>query len=307
MKSAKVRSNLMIIVGVLFLGFAGLRAATSLVRPASPPLQPSPTVVAQAATHTATFPPPTASLVPATPTPSVVEAAPTEQAIATASRKATSTRDVAAVSFTATSSPLAILTQAATASPSATPEVVATSTATATASPSVTAVLTATATRSPTALVAATPAFPRIVIQKIGVNAGLVKVSWSVVETSDGYVAEWETASPDVVAHHLGNAQPGEAGNVVLSGHGSEQGVFSRLSELGPGDEIRIEISDAETYVYGVAESVRLPEVGALFQERLANASYIGPTDDARLTLVTCWPAWAYTHRVVVVAKPKAR
>jgi len=37
---------------------------------------------------------------------------------------------------------------------------------------------------------------------------------------------------------------------------------------------------------------------------RQENARWIAPTDDERLTLVTCWPYTNNTHRVVVVAKP---
>jgi LPXTG-site transpeptidase (sortase) family protein len=37
---------------------------------------------------------------------------------------------------------------------------------------------------------------------------------------------------------------------------------------------------------------------------RQANARWIGPFNDERLTLVTCWPYTNNTHRVIVVAKP---
>ena len=37
---------------------------------------------------------------------------------------------------------------------------------------------------------------------------------------------------------------------------------------------------------------------------RRANAQWIAPTDDERLTLVTCWPYISNTHRLIIVAKP---
>jgi sortase (surface protein transpeptidase) len=37
--------------------------------------------------------------------------------------------------------------------------------------------------------------------------------------------------------------------------------------------------------------------------ERLRQAQTLAPTADPTLTLVTCWPYAANTHRVVVVAK----
>jgi len=122
------------------------------------------------------------------------------------------------------------------------------------------------------------------------------------VETSDGIFAIWETAAPGLVGHHRDSAQPGEEGNVVLAGHGDDEGSFNRLSELAVGDEITIYTTEENAYRYIVSESVLLPEVGASLEEQRANARYMEPTSDARLTLITCWPSWAYTHRRIVVA-----
>jgi len=35
-----------------------------------------------------------------------------------------------------------------------------------------------------------------------------------------------------------------------------------------------------------------------------ANARYINPTADERLTLVTCWPATGNSHRLIIIARP---
>jgi sortase A len=37
---------------------------------------------------------------------------------------------------------------------------------------------------------------------------------------------------------------------------------------------------------------------------RMANAEWLGGTDDERLTLVTCWPQKSNTHRLIIVARP---
>ena len=37
---------------------------------------------------------------------------------------------------------------------------------------------------------------------------------------------------------------------------------------------------------------------------RRANAKWIGPFNEERLTLVTCWPYNNNTHRLIVIAKP---
>jgi sortase A len=64
---------------------------------------------------------------------------------------------------------------------------------------------------------------------------------------------------------------------------------------LWAGDEMRL---------YQVAETLILPERDQPLEVRLANAQYIQPTDDERLTLITCWPYEDNSHRAVVIARP---
>jgi hypothetical protein len=44
---------------------------------------------------------------------------------------------------------------------------------------------------------------------------------------------------------------------------------------------------------------------GQPLEVRLANARYIQPTDDERLTLATCWPYENDTYRTVVITLPE--
>lgn len=177
-----------------------------------------------------------------------------------------------------------------------------------TASPSATS---AAAPDSATGDAAAAPAAVgqpnRIVIPKIALDAPIVDVGWQVVERGDERFTEWQTAD-NAAGRHINSAQPGEQGNVVLSGHHNTKGeVFRRVSELElePGDLIYLYDEQGRRYTYAVDEVTDPPllEVGATTEQRLANARYIQPTNDARVTLVTCWPYWTNTHRVVVVAK----
>jgi sortase A len=163
-----------------------------------------------------------------------------------------------------------------------------------------------TATRSSASPVStvATPTTPRLEIPKIGLSAGISEVTWRVVETNDGPVGVWDTAETGV-GHHRDSAQPGERGNVVLSGHSRGQGSFAQLAELAPGDEIWLTAEDGRSYRYRVSEMITVAEVGASLEERRAHARYMSPTEDARLTLITCWPPWAYTHRLIVIARPE--
>ena len=117
----------------------------------------------------------------------------------------------------------------------------------------------------------------------------------------------WETAD-NAAGRHINSAKPGQQGNVVLSGHHNTKGeVFRRISELElqVGDAIYLYDENGQRFTYIVDEVTDPPllEVGASEEQRLANARYIQPTDDARVTLVTCWPYWTNTHRVVVVGK----
>ncbi|MFH1086917.1 MAG: sortase [Chloroflexota bacterium] len=148
-------------------------------------------------------------------------------------------------------------------------------------------------------------AIGQIVIARIGLQAPIVPVSWHLRE-ADGLVeGEWD-APADVVAHHRGTAPLGGRGNCVLSGHSSDRqgGVFQRLHELRRGDRIVLVDDLGQQFTYTVEEITSVPELGIGPEQRRANARVMLPTDDARLTLITCWPDWAYTHRLIVVARP---
>jgi len=96
------------------------------------------------------------------------------------------------------------------------------------------------------------------------------------------------------VGHHIGSVNPGERGNVVVSGHNDIFGeVFRRLGELGPGDEIIVYAGETP-YRYLVREKriVQPDEV-----------SVMEPTTKATMTLITCYPYLIDTHRLVVIAE----
>lgn len=147
----------------------------------------------------------------------------------------------------------------------------------------------------------------RLVIPKIALDVPIQDVGWHVEERDGMRYTEWDTAD-NAAGRHINSARPGEQGNVVLSGHHNTKGeVFRRISdlELVPGDAVYLYDQAGQRFKYIVDEVTNPPllEVGASAEQRLANARYIQPTTDARVTLVTCWPYWTNTHRVVVVAK----
>ena len=59
-----------------------------------------------------------------------------------------------------------------------------------------------------------------------------------------------------------------------------------------------------ERYDYVITEFYRLKDTGVSLAQRVANARYMLPTADTRLTLITCWPPTNNTHRLVVIAVP---
>jgi sortase A len=96
----------------------------------------------------------------------------------------------------------------------------------------------------------------------------------------------------------------GIPGNTVLNGHHNIKGeVFRDLYRVQVGDEIDVFSGDQE-FKYVVVYTAVLPERNQPLDVRLANAEWIQPTEDERITLITCWPHESNTHRVVVVAVP---
>ena len=145
----------------------------------------------------------------------------------------------------------------------------------------------------------------RIVAPAIDLDSKVVPMTWAMVDHNGTMVSEWVVPSK-AAGWHKNSALPGHSGNVVLSGHHNIEGkVFRYVVDLEPGDEIRLFVGDTP-YSYTVAEKYILKEAGMPLQVRKKNAQWILPTEDERLTLVTCWPyQWpGNTHRVIVVARP---
>nr|MBC7245584.1 sortase [Chloroflexota bacterium] len=143
----------------------------------------------------------------------------------------------------------------------------------------------------------------RIVIPSISVDAPVVEVGWHVVWLEGEARGVWDTVA-GAAGHHRGSADPGHSGNCVLSAHSSDAGgaVFRRLDELAEGDLVQLYNLDGMCYTYIVTTVFTVDETGATAAEKRQHATWLDPTDQPVLTLVTCWPAWAYTHRIIVRA-----
>lgn len=80
--------------------------------------------------------------------------------------------------------------------------------------------------------------------------------------------------------HYPGTALPGEKGNVAIAGHDSgPAGYFKKINRLTRGDRIYLHTPLA-SYIY---------EVEQVFITHKYDWSVIEATEDATLTLTTCW------------------
>jgi LPXTG-site transpeptidase (sortase) family protein len=140
----------------------------------------------------------------------------------------------------------------------------------------------------------------RIIIPRLGIDAPIVKVAWHIEQIEGQALAVWDVAV-NAVGHHSGTSPLGGEGNCPRR----PRGMFRALDQAQVGDEIFLRWGEASERAYLVEEVTQVAEVGASLADRLANAECMAATDEARLTLITCWPDWAYTHRLIVVARPR--
>ena len=141
----------------------------------------------------------------------------------------------------------------------------------------------------------------RLIIPAIDLDTPVVPLGWSSrVDEADRIFSEWDVAAY-AAGWHKNSARLGEGGNVVLSGHNNILGaVFRELDQLRKGDRMEI-FSGGVRYTYQIDKVLIVPETRATPEQRKANAQWIQPFDDDRLTLVSCWPRDDNTHRIIVV------
>jgi sortase A len=143
----------------------------------------------------------------------------------------------------------------------------------------------------------------RIVAPAIGLDVPVAEMGWTVVNIGGVQATGWLV--PDHGAgFHRGSAYPGHAGNTVITAHSNTGGrAFRYLANLKIADTVTVYVG-ATPYSYVVTQMEILREEGVSLEQRRANGQWIAPTDDERLTLVTCWPNTGTSHRLIVVARP---
>jgi sortase A len=124
--------------------------------------------------------------------------------------------------------------------------------------------------------------------QAVRIEIPAIKVDAPVVQ-GDG----WEQLKKGV-AQHVGTANPGEAGNVVLSAHDDVYGeLFRDLDKLQPGDLVVL-YTQQKPYTYTV-DRTQIVEPTAV--EVMASTG--APT----VTLISCYPYLVDKQRIVVFAR----
>jgi LPXTG-site transpeptidase (sortase) family protein len=144
----------------------------------------------------------------------------------------------------------------------------------------------------------------KIEIPSIGLVAPVVIAEFNFTKVEGETFGQWIPPSEFAAAWHPDSALLGSNGNTVLNGHHNEFGeVFGKLIDLESGDMVYV-YAKGKKYTFVIANKMILLERGQPLEVRMANATWLGKTDDVRLTLVTCWPAKSNTHRLILVARP---
>lgn len=145
-----------------------------------------------------------------------------------------------------------------------------------------------------------------LTIPAIHLGAEVTPMGWELAMNGDVVTTRW-VLPLDTLGWAVNSAAAGAPGNVIIAGHqalGAELFRPLALGEVTIGQEIRLLGVDGVTYVYRVREvSPPIPAIGATADETAQAAAYLAASDDARLTLLSGWPADTTTHRLFVVAE----
>jgi LPXTG-site transpeptidase (sortase) family protein len=144
----------------------------------------------------------------------------------------------------------------------------------------------------------------RLIIPAIELDAPILPAEAEVLALAGQSFQVWRAPDQFGAGWHVTSATLGVVGNTVLNGHHNVYGeVFKRLVDLNPGDVVVVESENA-SHSYVIVNRMILPEKYAPLTDRVANAQWILPSEDERLTLITCWPYESNTHRLILVARP---
>lgn len=126
------------------------------------------------------------------------------------------------------------------------------------------------------AAAATTPGLPKLPAGEMLTRVSIPKISLDAIVV-EGATRKQLTKGP---AHITDTAFPGETGNAVITGH--RDTFFRHIYELQKGDAIFVR-RNGEVFKYEVTgKKIVKPE----------DVSVLNPTQDAQLTLITCYPTY---------------
>ena len=144
----------------------------------------------------------------------------------------------------------------------------------------------------------------RIVIPVINLDAPVVAANKDVVLLFYRFLHNGWLPNKFAAGWHTESAPLGKPGNTVINGHHNVYGrVFENLVNLSEGDTISIFSGDVQ-FDYIVVNKMILPDRDVTVKLKMENARWISRSDDERLTLITCWPWYSNTHRLIIVGSP---
>lgn len=145
-----------------------------------------------------------------------------------------------------------------------------------------------------------------LAIPAVDLQAQVTPMGWEPALIDNQVSTRW-IVPEQTLGWAVNSAGAGEPGNVIIVGHQAVGAAIFRplaLGEVTAGQEILLQAANGMMHRYQVTEvSEPIPAIGASADELAQAAVYLAPTTDARLTLVSGWPADATTHRMFVVAE----
>ena len=160
---------------------------------------------------------------------------------------------------------------------------------------------------APTGPIAAPPqsAQPAPVASPVSLTIPLIGVQTQLITLGlDAGGALQVPSSTSVAGWYTGSPRPGSVGSAIIVGHIDSltgPGVFYRLPELRPGDDVYIKRAD------GTMAEFRVTSVQTYLKDQFPTGQVYGPTPDAELRLITCGGAFDsatrhYLSNIVVYA-----
>lgn len=143
-------------------------------------------------------------------------------------------------------------------------------------------------------------------IPEIELAVDVVPMQWRVAEVDGQRTTVWVLPN-EGAGWHPNSAKLGDPGNVVISGHqllGDAPFAAIALGDVTVDQEILLSDESGEVFTYRVTEVTDpLPIPTSFSEESVLAARFTSETETPTLTLISGWPDFSSTHRVVVIAE----